>query len=142
MDGIGANPRSPQSALGVDGTIGVLRQRISQSTLGGAARGEEKVQVIGSSMDGMEIGRDGVTLLILLLLHHQHSHPPLLLQRSPQMNQFQRLPRVNLRLLLQLLLQILLQILPEFLLQKLQLLRVHILLILQLNPQRLFLRSL
>ena len=74
MDGIGANPRSPQSALGVDGTTdgtmdgtmdgtagtGVLRlqrsQRITQSTLGGEARGarEEKVQLIGSSMVGMK----------------------------------------------------------------------------------------
>ncbi len=68
MDGMGANPQNIQSALGVDGTMdgttdgttGVLRlqrsQRITQSTLGGGARGarEEKVQLIGSSMVGMK----------------------------------------------------------------------------------------
>ena len=64
MDGIGANPQNIQSALGVDGTMdgttGVLRlqrsQRITQSTLGGGARGarEEMAQLIGSSMVGMK----------------------------------------------------------------------------------------
>ena len=96
MDGIGANPQSPQSALGVDGTTmdgttggttgtGVLllqrSQRIIQSTLGGEAHGEEKVlQLIGSSMVGMKTrgvimmrgrvvdGGDGEDGAVLLLL--------------------------------------------------------------------------
>ncbi len=62
MDGTGTNPQNAQSALGVDGiadgTTGVLHlqrsQRIIRSTLGGAARGEEEVQPIGSSMVGMK----------------------------------------------------------------------------------------
>jgi len=84
MDGIGANPQNVQSALGVDGTTGVLRlqrsQRIIRSTLGGAARGEEEVQPIGSSMVGMKThgvimmrgrvvdGGDGAVLLLLQVL--------------------------------------------------------------------------
>ena len=83
MDGIGVNPQNVQSALGVDGTTGVLHlqrsQRIIQSTLGGEAHGEEKVlQLIGSSMVGtrgviMMRGRvvdggDGAVLLLLQVL--------------------------------------------------------------------------
>ena len=80
MDGIGANPQNVQSALGVDGTTGVLRlrrsQRIIQSTLGGEAHGEEKVlQLNGSSMDGVIMmrgrvvdGGDGAVLLLLQVL--------------------------------------------------------------------------